>query len=813
MAQPDPRPAPLGALVEGNRAVVTDPRWSSPALPNEPLVRVSWTRYLAALRRYKWLMAGVVVLGVAAGVFFTRMLAPEYEVHSTLWVSNDTPQNGRAEPISAGEQMRQTSWPDLLTSFAILENVVRRMSLHVIPAKPGDSAVFAGFDTDQSFRPGKYELQMDDAGWQYQLLSADGTQLQAGILGDSIGRALGFLWKPSPAALNSGQSVEFTLLNPREAALGLRQGVTIAFSPESNLLGLTLRGADPQRITAIMTVLLDEFIATAAELKKRNVIEVGKALRQQLDHVERELRDAEVALENFRVRTITLPSEAAAGSGADATRNPVFDTFFERQIEYENVRRDRRALESTLSAVQQGQLEASALWSVAAVDSSMPPALRAALTELSAKQAALRSAQRTFTDDHKTVGDLKEEVEGLRTQTIPPLVMGVIAEMRRRETDLGSQLQGTARQLRDIPNRTTEEIRLRRNVEARTALFTTLKKRYEEATLAEASTVPDVSILDVPVAPQHPSRSRAPYIIFFAAIISIVVAIALALLLDRFDPRFRYAEQATNELGLDVIGAVPALAYAAAESRDPEETLQLVESFRGIRLNLTHVFSGSRCALLTISSPGPGDGKSFVCSHLALSFAEAGSRTLLIDGDLRRGELHNRFGLERKPGLLDYLAGDLALTAVLRSSGYQNLTVMSRGGSHQRAPELLMSPKMSDLIAELEPRYDTIIVDSPPLGAGIDPYVLATATGNLLLVLRSGETDRRMAEAKLKLLTRFPIRLLGVVLNDISDEGSYPYYAYVPSDIPEEDAHRKPEPESQVAEFARRTVLAPVEKR
>jgi capsular exopolysaccharide synthesis family protein len=790
-------------------------RWTPPAQqPTEPLVRVSWARYAAALRRYKWVMAGVVLLGTAAGVAFTRMLAPEYEVHSTLWISTDAPEErDRTGPIRAGETMRQTSWPDLLTSFAILERVARKMSMYLLPAKSGDSAVFAGFDTDPRFRPGTYELKVDDSGWQYRLKAADGTQLQAGTVGDSIGRALGFRWKPSPAALRPPRTVKFSLFTPREAAFALKSNLTITFSRESNLLGLTLKGYDPQRVTAVMTTLLDEFIATAAELKKRNVSSVAKVLKQQLDYAERDLKIAEGALEAFRIQTIALPSEnppaPGGGGGGERTRSPVFENFFSRQIEYENIHRDRQALENTLSAVEKGTLEASALWSVPAVESNAPLDLKDKLTELSTKQAALRAAQRTYTDDHKTVRDLKQEVEELKAQTIPRLVTGLVAELRRREQDLGSQLQNTEQQLRGIPARTTEETRLRRNVEARGALYATLKNRYEEATLAEASTVADVNVLDVPVAPEHPTGDRAPFIILLAALISVAAAIMLALLLDRFDTRFRYAEQATNELGLDVIGAVPGLSEATA--RDPEESAQLVEAFRAIRLNLTHAFDSVDHVMLTVSSPGPGDGKSLVSSNLALSFAEAGCRTLLIDGDMRRGELHSRFAVERRPGLLEYLAGDAGLDDVLRASGYDNLTLMPRGTSHQRAPELLMSPRMANLITELERRYQAIIVDSPPLGAGIDPFVLGTVTGNVLFVLRSGETDRRVAEAKLKLLDRLPIRLLGVVLNDIRDEGSYPYYAYLHTDLPEDGG--RPQLESQVAEFARRTGLAALRQR
>jgi tyrosine-protein kinase Etk/Wzc len=477
-------------------------------------------------------------------------------------------------------------------------------------------------------------------------------------------------------------------------------------------------------------------------------------------------------------------------------------------MEFEATRRDRLALESTLASMQAGRLDASALWSVPVIGTSAPPDLRAALTEHASKQTALRDAQRAYTDDHPDVRALKQQVEELSGRTIPSLASGLVSELQRREHDLGAQLQGTEQQLRAIPVRTTEETRLRRNVEARGNLFGTLKTRYEEATLAEASTVADVSVLDAPAVPESPSRSRAPFILAFAGLASIALALALAFFLDRFDPRFRYVEQATDELGLDIIGAVPALRETTAELQDPEEASQLLEALRSIRLNVAHAFDGAGPVLLTVSSPGIGDGKSFVSSQLATSFAEAGFRTVLVDGDLRRGELHARFGVERRPGLVDLLADNARFEDVLRTTSNDKLTLIPRGVINERAPELLMSPAMSEFVDDLRGRYDAIIVDSPPLGAGIDPYVIGSATGSLLLVLRSGETDRKMAEAKLGLLYRLPIRLLGVVLNDTDGGGSYQYYAYLHSDLPA-DIASKPRFDKAIAELTRTPASTP----
>ena len=178
-----------------------------------------------------------------------------------------------------------------------------------------------------------------------------------------------------------------------------------------------------------------------------------------------------------------------------------------------------------------------------------------------------------------------------------------------------------------------------------------------------------------------------------------------------------------------------------------------------------------------------------VSANLALSFAEAGARTLLIDGDIRRGELAKTFGTTTRPGLVEYLDGTALIAEVLHpAASHPNLTVMPAGARRQRAPELLATARLSQLINQMASEYEVVIVDSPPLGAGFDAYALATATGNMALVLRSGITDRKMAAAKMAVMDTLPVRIMGCVLNGIKLSGVYEYYSYYQEYAAEDEA-------------------------
>jgi tyrosine-protein kinase Etk/Wzc len=341
--------------------------------------------------------------------------------------------------------------------------------------------------------------------------------------------------------------------------------------------------------------------------------------------------------------------------------------------------------------------------------------------------------------------------------------------------------------VRVSPARAIEEARLRRGVTLAENLYTTLQSRYEEARLAEASTVPDVRILDHAVVPQRPVKNTAPRVILLGFAASLGLGVFGAVLLDRVDPKVRYPDQVSRELGLAILGAVPHLhtlprggrgRQGGRGGRTPEDVHEVVEALRGVCLSLVYAHGGRAPLLITVTSPGAGDGKSFLAANLAHTFADGGHRALLIDGDIRRGVLHRRLGGRRRPGLSDYLRGEAPLDGIIQATPYPALSLIGCGTRAYNAPELLGSPAMGELVNGVRSGYDVVLVDSPPLAAGVDPLILGTLTGTLVVVLRTGYSHRDVTAAKLEVLQRLPVRTLGAILNDVPAGAAYRSYSY-----------------------------------
>jgi capsular exopolysaccharide synthesis family protein len=418
--------------------------------------------------------------------------------------------------------------------------------------------------------------------------------------------------------------------------------------------------------------------------------------------------------------------------------------------------------------------------------------LSGAINDLATHQVTLRGLQGRYTDEHEFVKKEISTINSYETQIIPQYASKLLAQLRASESELGKRVTGTAREIQKIPARTIEEGRRQRAVNVASTVYQDLQSRAVASRLAEQTVMPDIAILDTAVAPRRPTSDTTLSIILIAVVASLGLGIGLALLLDRLDGRFRYPEQAVNELGLDIMGAVPSYTAPRSQRMRLEQASQMVESFRSLALSVRSSFPPGAPVQLTVSSPGPGDGKSTVSINLANALAEGGYRTLLVDGDIRRGQLHESCPpATQAPGLLDYLAGDATLGEVIRSTDlHVNLSLIPCGTRRRQGPELLASQRMGVMLRELRSQFDAIVVDCAPLGAGIDAYALGTATGSMLLVLRAGETDRRLAQSKLTTLDRMPIRILGAVLNDIGESPEFRYYHYLegygsPDTVPE----------------------------
>jgi len=779
---PVPQPVPQPMALQASQGLPAPMLYGDAQLPGGP----DWRRILASVMRFKWLVLGVVVAGTAAGWGLSKFLfKPMYDARATVWVDIVNSGNHTPQAFQIGSQLPiSTGWTDLLTSDAVMDWVVKEHKLYLDWEAAADSLAFGNFDLQERFRVGAYTLKVDSVGKNYTLIDADGTKAETGAVGDSVGRSQGWMWRPSKAALPKGHLINFSVAPPHETALSLGLSLSVRTDEDGNFMRLDLKDPNPEYAATTLNAIIERFVAVAADLKKEKVHQLKSILNDQVQRARGKLTVAEQTLSTFRVRSAT--QLALTNNGMIDAHDPSANQFFNQQVNLEQLQEDQKVIQRALQQADSG-LNAEDLENVPSVQRSTE--LIAALRELTSREADLRTLRYRYTDEQPSVKRLIGEIDDLKKRTIPQLANALNAQLNVQINDLQRRVATGSTVLQGIPSLAIQDARLNLEVQSATQSLQLLQQSYDQVNLADVSSLPDVKILDQAVEPKRPVGSLAPVLIALAFLGSLGAGVVGAVLLDRTDTRFRYPEQVSTDMGLTILGVVPRVSRENGNGRNAP---QVIEALRSIRLGVQNAY-GAGPMVLTISSPGSSDGKSFITSNLGLAFADAGLRTIVIDGDIRRGLLHRVLNAKRKPGLIDHLSGNAGREEIIQKTDFPQLSFIGCGQRTPNGPELLSSPAMAQLITSLRSRFDVILVDSAPMAAGVDPYVLGTLTGNLLLVMRTGVTDRELAQAKIDLLDRLPVRVLGAVLNDVEAGGAYRYYAYYLAgyEVAEEDAEKK----------------------
>ena len=187
-------------------------------------------------------------------------------------------------------------------------------------------------------------------------------------------------------------------------------------------------------------------------------------------------------------------------------------------------------------------------------------------------------------------------------------------------------------------------------------------------------------------------------------------------------------------------------------------------------------------SVILVSSPGPGEGKTTSIVNLAITYANLGKKTVLIDCDLRKPVTHKIFKLDRDPGITKYLTGNLSsCTEILNKTEIDNLSMITCGYVPPNPSEILASEKMEKLMEELRQEFEIILIDSPPLLAVTDSFILTKFADQFILVVRSGKTEKGGLDRSLEQMKYVGADLSGIVMNDVSKSSSYGkgyYYNY-----------------------------------
>jgi len=385
--------------------------------------------------------------------------------------------------------------------------------------------------------------------------------------------------------------------------------------------------------------------------------------------------------------------------------------------------------------------------------------------------------------------DALTQVQDLLLQSIHLQITIEVAKEKEKEYQI--IISQYERKFKLIPDNQIEMARLERQRKANEKIYMMLLEKAEETKISEASEIGTVSLLDRARIPKGQIMRKKTTNVIVGFFMGLIVSFGAAFILEYFDNSIKGIKDIEKGLKIPILTSIPSIKADGKKGEVEDIGKRLIthnkprspisESYRSLRTNLQFASVDGEIKTVIITSPAPREGKTLTASNLAIAQAQAGRKTLLIDTDLRKPMIHNLFNLEKRDGISRVLTGELKLDAAIKKTDIENLYVVTSGPIPPNPSELLGSKRMKDILNELKERFDTIVLDSPPMIAVTDPIVLGQEVDGMVLVVRSGRTSMEIAEKSKNNAEYAKIKLLGCVLNDVDVRhiyGTYNYYYY-----------------------------------
>jgi len=618
-------------------------------------------------------------------------------------------------------------------------------------------------------------------------------------------------------AIIAGLGVETTYY---EVLKAWSKSVSIAPIRDTDLIEVKVTAPSPFEAAFLTNNFAEAYAELDRSLSRGEISQVVDFLNTQLQRKAKDLRASEEMLKDFleseKIASLTDEAQQVVEQSAE------FESLYkEALIDLEVAERRRDYLKQQLGRSKE-TLESE----IAKVSSPLVLQLREEMAEIERNIAIFLSqgvgeadpqVQRERGKLNAIKGRLVGEIRKLIVEGLPvddPLAQAqeMVEEILKAEVETSAlqakadALQRVVRsfavKLESLPGKNVQLARLERSRKVDENLYMMMREKHEESRITQAGQIGKVRILDRAVPPVNPISPRRRLNLLLGIIIGLGLGVGVALLREHLDNSIRRIED-IERLGLTVLAAIPRLAQDELEETlgaisthkrngwTHTEAGRLVthlrpkspasEAYRTLRTNLQYTRSAQHLHSLLVTSAGPEEGKSTSISNLAIALGLQGTRTLLLDADLRRPVVHKTFSIDKDRGLTNVLIGKATLPEAIQSSGSRNLDILPSGILPPNPAELLGSSRMANLIKELQGKYDMLVFDSPPLLAVTDAAVLSRHVDGVLLVVKSGQTQHEALVRAIDLLRNVGAKVLGVLLNDVSREnayGAYHYYYY-----------------------------------
>lgn len=578
-----------------------------------------------------------------------------------------------------------------------------------------------------------------------------------------------------------------TRSNVKAAASALLSRLEVVPVSESRLVKVSFEDADPDRARRVVSTLIDIYIDRNVDRALESTKTASEWLGVQLEKLKQELNENELALHDYKRNKHIL------SVSMDDQNNLLREEMGQLNSELTRVRVERERAKSRLQQLEQVDPgDPSTLPAQELLDSRVLSDLRAMYSKAKQEVEALAGAGKG--ENHPEVkaavarmnslhSALEEEITNIKTA----VRRSYSAKQQEANSLLGlfEQAKNNALELNRLE---LEYRRLERSKVNTEKLYSVVLERSKESGLTQMMRFNNISVVDEATLPVAPVKPRLALNLAAGALGGLLLGLMGAFARAGLDRTMQDPEEVEPLLDTPLLGMLPRAARRKGTgTRAPDLGLvlqhdprsSLAEAARALRTNLTFIAPDKPKRRILVTSGGLSEGKTTVACQIALAMARTGQRVLLMDCDLRRPRLHQIFGRSNESGVTTQVVALGKTDARDLGTSIENLSLLTSGPLAPNPAELLQSDHFAQLLERLEPQFDRVVIDSPPLAAVTDASILSTRVDATVFVVRGGSTRRDVAKQAVRTLKDVGDSLVGVVFNDAnSKRGGYGGYYY-----------------------------------
>jgi capsular exopolysaccharide synthesis family protein len=555
--------------------------------------------------------------------------------------------------------------------------------------------------------------------------------------------------------------------------------VKVQVQTGTRLINITVEHTDPKFTEELANSIVTEYMRQNFEAAERANKMANQFLVDESTRLQEKLTKAENSLTEYQKNAGSL----------EGRRQNVAAKLRELNEKATAAKGDRINAETEYNQVLKFGTNVDALLSVPSV--ARDPKVGEVITSMTRQKLDIAALKQRYLEKHPKLIQASNNLAELQrvlastTMQAAQAVKQPFQNAQAREEALNAELKLQEKEVEEINKLTVPYNILLREIDADRAAYDTVIRRIKESSMTKDMENSKIQIYQTAYVPERPIKPNREQIIFIGVIAGLVLGVGLAMGLAAFDSSLKTLEEAESFLRVPVLSTIPQISRRKSANKNlvmlDDSQCSGAESFRSLRTQLSMLGRGGGRSFL-FTSALPEEGKTFCSINYAISLAQQGLSTLLVEGDLRRPAVEQYLSGTRKqgPGIADYLEGEKPFNKIVRSTEIEHLSYVSAGTPTPNPAELLAQHSFGDLVEEALRHFDRVVVDSAPIFGVSDSLLMVNKVQIVCLVVRATKTPRKASLRVIQMLQKASAPFGGVVLNGVPRRGDFedPYYDY-----------------------------------